>query len=113
MATCFVVLCIPESPKYLYSNGRYNEARTALAVVARYNGQRNFNKDQIVFDTEKVKLDQQAENLYHENDSETQSAKEIDKAVNYPISNWQFGMNLILMCGMFSCFSFSFWLIDF
>jgi hypothetical protein len=51
--------------------------------------------------------------LYHENDSETQSAKEIGKAVNYPISNWQFGLNLILMCGMFSCFSFSFWLIDF
>jgi len=83
-----MIVFVPESPKFLYSNGRYNEARNALAIIARYNGQRNFNKDSIIFDTEKVKLDQQAENLYHENDSETKSAKDIDEAVNYPISNF-------------------------
>lgn len=77
------------------------------------NGQTNFNKDMIIFDTEKVKLDQEAENLYHENDSETKSAQEISKKVSYPISNSQFATNLALMCGMFTMFSFSFWLIDF
>jgi hypothetical protein len=35
------------------------------------NGQRNFNKDMIIFDTEKVKLDKEAQNLYHENDPDT------------------------------------------
>lgn len=79
------------------------------------NGQRNFNKDMIIFDTEKVKLDKEAQNLYHENDPETQSTSPADasKAVSYNISNRQFVINLILMCGMFTMFSFSFWLIDF
>lgn len=36
--TIFVVVAFPESPKYLYSNGRYKEARDALALVARFNG---------------------------------------------------------------------------
>lgn len=43
-ATAIIVVVFPESPKYLYSNGKYHEAREALALVARYNGQRNFNK---------------------------------------------------------------------
>jgi hypothetical protein len=36
--TLFVIVAFPESPKYLYSNGRYKEARDALALVARFNG---------------------------------------------------------------------------
>jgi len=108
-ATAIIVVAFPESPKYLYSNGRYQECRDALALVARYNGQNNFNKQNIVFDTEKVKLDREG------NDEETQSAdaKDVTKSLSYPISNWQFGINLLMMCGMFTMFSFSFWLIDF
>lgn len=62
-----------------------------------------------------MKLDREAENLYHQNDEDTKSAdpKDVTKALSYPISNWQFGINLLMMCGMFTMFSFSFWLIDF
>jgi hypothetical protein len=37
-ATVFVVVAFPESPKYLYSNGRFAEAKASLALVARFNG---------------------------------------------------------------------------
>lgn len=37
-ATFFVVVAFPESPKYLYSNGRYTEARDSLSLVAKFNG---------------------------------------------------------------------------
>jgi hypothetical protein len=103
---------ISETPKWLYSQARFDDARDALAQVARYNGQTDFNKQNIIFDTERVKLDREAENIQN---LETESAdpEDVNKALSYPISNWQFGVNLLMMCGMFTMFSFSFWLIDF
>ena len=54
--TFYILIAFPETPKYLYAKGRFDEARNSLAYVARFNNQ-PFNKYQMIFDTEKVKLD--------------------------------------------------------
>lgn len=35
--TFYTIVAIPESPKFLYSKGRFDEARNSLAYVARVN----------------------------------------------------------------------------
>lgn len=39
------IIYLPESPKYLYSQGRFDETRQSLATVAMINGVKNFPKD--------------------------------------------------------------------
>ena len=48
---------VPESPKYLYSKGKYDDARTSIAYIARFNGISKLRADDIVFDKEIVKMD--------------------------------------------------------
>lgn len=37
-ATLFTILYVPESPKYLHSIGKYDEARESLRIMAVFNG---------------------------------------------------------------------------
>lgn len=55
--TFIIVVQFPESPKYLYSKERFDEARDALQQIARFNGVQNFKKEQIIFDSEKALMD--------------------------------------------------------
>ena len=58
---CFAVLMlvtiffIPESPKYYYSKGRFNEAREILNQIARHNKVK-FKFDRVRFDTERESI---------------------------------------------------------
>ena len=36
--TFIIIVQLPESPQYLYSRERFDEARTALEQIARFNG---------------------------------------------------------------------------
>ena len=51
----FTIVYLPESPKFLHSKERYDEARNSLSLVARVNGIKNFNKEEIIFENEKAK----------------------------------------------------------
>ena len=51
--TFYTIVALPESPKYLYSKGRFDEARNSFAYVAMFNNQ-PFDKDLVIFDTEKA-----------------------------------------------------------
>lgn len=67
----FTLISLPESPKFLYSKERFDEARDALEVVAKYNNISNFNKQNIVFDSEKAKIENNAAlNLSKEDEEE-------------------------------------------
>ena len=36
---CFIIMCtMPESPKFLVSSGEYDEARSVMSRIAKYNG---------------------------------------------------------------------------
>ena len=49
-----LVMTLPESPKYLYVNRKFDQARHNLKKIARYNGSelRAADIDLLVFDTE-------------------------------------------------------------
>lgn len=65
------MISLPESPKFLYSKERYDEARDSLELVAKYNKIGNFNKNNIVFDAEKAKIENNAAlNLSKEDEEE-------------------------------------------
>jgi len=51
----FTIVYLPESPKFLHSKERYDEARNSLSFVARVNGIKNFKKEEIIFENEKAK----------------------------------------------------------
>jgi hypothetical protein len=51
--TFYTIIAIPESPKFLYSKGRFAEARASFAYVASFNNQ-PFDKHLVIFDTEKA-----------------------------------------------------------
>ena len=40
----FVVLLLPESPRWLYGKGKHQRAREVLAYVAKMNGKRNYKE---------------------------------------------------------------------
>jgi len=46
------LLRIPESPKYLYTNRKFDEARSALKWIAAMNGKKASDVDSIEFDLE-------------------------------------------------------------
>ncbi len=52
-ASCLALFAIPESPKYLYSKKRYDDARKALAYIAKFNRVKNYSND-FLFDAEVV-----------------------------------------------------------
>lgn len=107
--TFYTIIALPESPKYLYSKGRFDEARNSLAYVARFNNQ-PFDKANVIFDTEKAPEDSPAE-IQTEDDAGEK--ERLARSGQYYISNSDFAVNLAMMCGLFTCMSFSFWLIDF
>ena len=53
----FTIVYLPESPKFLHSKERYDEARNSLSLVARVNGIKIFNKEEIIFENEKAKYE--------------------------------------------------------
>mmetsp|Transcript_35872 Transcript_35872/g.55051 ORF Transcript_35872/g.55051 Transcript_35872/m.55051 type:complete len:181 (+) Transcript_35872:988-1530(+) len=105
LITFYTITSLPDSAEYLYSKGRFNEARDSLHVAARMNGVKTFKKDEIVFDKERALQEQER--------SGTQGDEDAPKQPTYPIDDKQYVANLILMCFMFSIFSFCFWLIDY
>jgi len=50
--TLYIIVAFPETPRYLYSKGKFNESRASLDYIARFNNQ-PFDKHNIMFDTEK------------------------------------------------------------
>ena len=50
--TFYTAIYLPESPKYLYAKGMFDELRDCLEVVARTNGIKTFKKEKIVFVSE-------------------------------------------------------------
>ena len=50
----FLTLCVPESPKYMYANRRYDETRQILKIIARKNNAEITNDqiEKIVFEFE-------------------------------------------------------------
>lgn len=101
--TSYIAIYVPESPKYLYAKGMFNELRDCLETVAYMNGIKNFRKDKIVLDSESSTPDQ----------AEDENENKPSNVAEHKISNSQFFFNLALMTGFFCGFSFSFWLIDF
>ena len=53
VASVLAIIIVPESPKYHYSKGRYDDARKGLAFIARFNG---VDKSNYCFDTEQGDL---------------------------------------------------------
>jgi hypothetical protein len=104
----YTIVSLPESPKYLYSKGRFDEARNSLAYVARFNNQ-PFNKSLVIFDTEK-KTEEITETITLD---DTNEKERLARSGQYFISNQDFIVNLVMMCALFTMMSFSFWLIDF
>jgi hypothetical protein len=51
-ALTFLVIFFPESPKFLYSKGRFNEARASLRQLARFNGVNSADEFEFIFDSE-------------------------------------------------------------
>ena len=72
-----------------------------------------------MFDTEKAKIDQQNSSKPIEDEQEEEELNSADEKERlarlgqYHITNKEFATNLVMMCGLFTMFSFSFWLIDF
>jgi len=64
-----VVLCVftfPESPKYLYSQRRFDDTRLAFATVARINGITDFDHRQIIFEDEVLQAQTSSERRQNE-----------------------------------------------
>ena len=58
-ATAFTILYVPESPRYLFENGRYEEARESLKTVAIFNGvgvdlEKGFKFESFIFIAEEL-----------------------------------------------------------
>ena len=111
MLTFYTIVGLPESPKYLYSKGRFEEARNSLAYVARFNNQ-PFQRELVIFDTEGVNTTDNEAMATIEDDLVSEKEK-LARSGQYYITNQEFAINLAMMCGLFTMMSFSFWLIDF
>jgi len=99
----------PESPRYNYSKDEFHKAKESLELVARINGTDKFNKHNFKFDTEK-----ELEDIQNQGEvAEDQKIQRKDGGNEFGISDSDFYKNLALMCLLFTCFSFSFWLADF
>ena len=58
----FAVFVIPESPKFMYSHKRFNEARQTLAWIAKKNGSKKADEiSGIIFDSEETVNEMQRE----------------------------------------------------
>jgi cation transport ATPase len=101
-----VLSLFPESPRFSYSIEDFEKAKDSLEAAAKVNGTTKFNKNSFKFDTEKAK-----EEL--EEGKEKAEGEKKDGGNEYGISEGEFVRSLILMCLLFTCFSFSFWLVDF
>ena len=114
--TLYTIVALPESPRYLYAKGKFEDAKNSLAYVARFNNQ-PFDKRLVIFDTETVQDDSQDEKRKEEAALEevtsSNEKERLARSGQYYISNRDFMINLALMCGLFTMMSFSFWLIDF
>lgn len=51
-ALIFIIIYFYESPKFLYSKGRYNEARYSIRKIAEFNGVNKKDDFEFIFDTE-------------------------------------------------------------
>lgn len=108
-----MLFLFPESPRYNYSKDKFDKAKANLEVVAHVNGVQNFNSHHFVFDTEKENLE-----LAQRGEQITESGRNVkivrkDGGNLYGITNSEFWANVAIMCLLFACFSFSFWLADF
>jgi hypothetical protein len=94
-----VAIVFPESARFLYAGGRFDEARDSLKSVAKTNGELvKYERTPFTFDTEK------------ESGSNTGP---IDGGNLYNLSNSRFALNVTLYALLLSCFSFSYWLAAF
>jgi hypothetical protein len=64
--TIYIIIIMPESPKFLYMNGKFEESRENLKIIAKFNGafidiDKGHIYDDFVFDNEaKFILDSEA-----------------------------------------------------
>lgn len=53
VALIFLICYLPESPRFLYSKGHFNESRASLRAIAKFNGFNTEEDWEFKFDTEK------------------------------------------------------------
>lgn len=99
-------LFFPESPRFNYSKERFDESRAGLTQVAKINRNEGYT-DKYKFDTEKEMIDIASEG------GDAKTEHKLDGGNVYGITQSEYIKNLIIMCLLFTCFSFCFWLVDF
>ena len=115
--TVVLIFYLPESPKWLYANARYNEARDGLQIVAKMN-QRKINTNRLAFDNE---VDKRQESEFDE--SQTTIENSFVRIVNDDIvlrgsiwelvTIWQIRRNFFCITVLLSSSAFCFFLINF
>lgn len=129
-ALTFIIFFFPESPKFLYSKGRYNEARASLRSLARFNGVNSHDHFEFIFDTEIRNKDplnysrnyavpisnaanEQNSSIDFEDRQETASIKADEDPDLKKQHNATYKQNLVKMTIMWSAASFSNYLLNF
>jgi hypothetical protein len=112
------LLFFPESPIVLYENGRYEEARSVYAYIARSNGVKDFKED-FSFDKEVKSIDRTPKPLNKtENGSENAALDELEfveekVTLRTLVQNRAYLINLIVMTVLWTASSFDYYLINF
>lgn len=111
-----VDLMIPESPKYLYATKRFNDARHALMLVARFNRVQHADKlsqinfDTEVFDFEKTKRDDE---MYPQFMPTSKEVIFLSGQLSEICFVWQIRRNTVVLAVLFSVGSFCFFSMNF
>ena len=120
-----LILTIPESPKYLYANQKYNETRQVLKIIAKHNKAdiQDTEIDKIVFEYESTRLSM----MEFDKDENAKDSTKVRLPTGYvpdqeialegKISEicqiWQLRRNFVAFMVILTSTSFCFFLINF
>jgi hypothetical protein len=105
-----MVSILPESPKFLYTKGRYDEARAVLDYIAMTNGE---PKPIILFDAEVPVKDLQEKSPDQRTHLIPKEGKKLKGSITEMLSIWQVQRNFWAMMILISSSSFCFFLITY